>query len=212
MRSMGRRYVLALGLVFIAALWGAEVKAATNQATDGGGGGVALTGSGAVTVNSTALQLVKQVWTGGTTTGSCLASTPADAACNGGATTITVAAGTPLKFVIFVKNPTLFALNDVRIADVLDTSATGFTYTATSMKHDLAQADTATSAQIYTSVDTAGVAETDGVEATGVNYASIVAGAGTSNITIGAVAGQVNAALSVPANKTFALEFQATKK
>jgi hypothetical protein len=205
MRSMGRSYGLALGLVFIAALWGAEVKAAVNQATDPGGGGVALTGSGAVTINSTALQLVKQVWT---PAGSCLASTPTDSTCNGGATTITVAAGTPLKFVIFVKNPTLFALTDVRIQDVLDVSATGFTYTAASMKHDLAQADTATSAQIYTSVDTTGVADTDAVDATAGNYASYVAG----NITIGAVAAQVNAALSVPANKTFALEFQAVKK
>jgi hypothetical protein len=206
MRSVGRRYVVALGLVLVAVLWGAEVKAATNQATDPGGGGVSLTASGAVTVNSTALQLVKQVWSAAT--GSCLASTPTDAACNGGATTITVAAGTPLKFVIFVKNPTLFPLSDVRIQDALDVSGTGFTYTTASLKHDLAQADTATSAQIFTSVDTTGTADTDAVDAGAGQYTSFVAG----NITIGAVAGQVNASLIVPANKTFALEFQAVKK
>jgi hypothetical protein len=206
MRSMGRRYGLALGLVFIAALWGAEVKAATNQATDPGGGGVALTGSGAVTVSSTALQLVKQIWSSpsGTATGSCLASQPTDSTCNGGATTIQVAAGTPLKFVIFVKNPTLFALNDVRIQDALDISGTGFTYSTGSLKHDLTQADTATSAQIYNSVETSGVVDTDAADTGGANYASYVA----PNITVGAT---VNQSLSVPANKTFALEFLAKK-
>jgi len=210
MRSMGRSYGLALGLVFIAALWGAEVKAAVNVATDPGGGGVSLASSGTVTVNSAALQLVKQVWTApsGTATGSCLASTPTDASCNGGATTIIVAAGTPLKFVIFVKNTTAFALNDVRIQDPLDISATGFTYSTGSLRHDLNAADTATSAQIYTSIENTGVGETDAVDTTGVNFASYV----TGNITVGQVVGQVNAALSVPANKTFALEFLATKK
>ena len=181
--------------------------AATNQATDPGGGGISLTGSGPVTVNSSALQLVKQVWS---TAGACLASSPTDTTCNGGATTTTVAAGTQLKFVIFVKNTTVFALSDVRFQDVLDTSGTGFTYVASSMKHDATLADTATSAQIYPAVD-GGTSETDVVDIGAGHYASIT-GTPFGNLTVGAVAGQVNATLSVAANKTFALEFQVIKK
>jgi hypothetical protein len=205
MQNTIRRNVLILGLVIALAVSGTTVMAATNQATDPGGGGVTLTASGAVTVNSTALQLVKQVWT---TAGACLASSPADATCNGGATTVTVAVNTQLKFVIFVKNATIVALTDVRFEDVLDISATGFTYVAGSLKYDANQLDTATSAQIYTAVD-AGTAETDAVDTTAGRYASIT---GNSNITVGAVTGQVNATLNVGANRTFALEFQAIKK
>ncbi|NTV53908.1 MAG: hypothetical protein HGA73_00435 [Syntrophaceae bacterium] len=204
MSTTGKLYVMALGLAFILSAWGTAVMAATNQATDPGGGGVALTASGAVTVNSTALQLVKQVWT---TAGACLASSPADATCNGSATTVTVPVNTQLKFVIFVKNATNLALNDVRFQDLLDVSATGFTYVAGSLKYDGNQLDTATLAQIYAAVD-AGTVETDAVDAGAGRYASITGG---SNLTVGAVVGQVNAALSVAANRTFALEFQARK-
>jgi hypothetical protein len=202
--SRNRVYGLALCLTLIVLAWGSAVMAATNQATDPGGGGVALTASGAVTVNSTALQLVKQVWT---TAGACLASSPADAACNGSATTVTVPVNTQLKFVIFVKNATNLALSDVRFQDVLDVTATGFTYVAGTLKYDGNQLDTATSAQIYTAVD-GGTLETDAVDTAAGRYASIVGG---SNLTVGAVAGQANAALTVNANRTFALEFQARK-
>jgi uncharacterized repeat protein (TIGR01451 family) len=198
------KVVIVTGMVFMACAWVSPAFSATNQATDPGGGGVALTASGAVTVNSTALQLVKQVWT---TAGACLASSPADAACNGSATTVTVAAGTQLKFVIFVRNATTLALSDVRFQDTLDITPTGFTYVAGTLKYDGNQLDTATLAQIYAAVD-AGTVETDAVDAGAGNYASITGG---SNITAGAVVGQVNATLSVAANRTFALEFQARK-
>lgn len=190
--------ILAAFLVGVTPAW-----AATNQATDPGGGSITLTASGTVTVNSSALQLVKQVWSTG---GACLASSPADATCNGSATTVTVAAGTPLKFVIFVKNSTAFALTDVRFQDVLDTSGTGFTYVGSSMKYDVTLADTATSAQIYTALQASVLTQTDAVGAPD-DYASIVGG----NLTVGAVVGQVNVVLPVAANKTFAFQFQTTK-
>jgi uncharacterized repeat protein (TIGR01451 family) len=205
MRINAKQYVMALGLVFILSAWGTAAIAATNTATDPGGGGVALAASGNVTVNSAALQLVKQVWT---TAGVCLASAPADASCNSSAVTATVAAGTQLKFVIFVKNATDVQLSDVRFQDALDTSATGFTYVANSLKYDATQLDTATSAQIYTAVDTAGTLETDAVDATAGRYASISG----SNIAVGAIPAQLNASLNVNARRTFALEFQATKQ
>jgi len=204
MNTILKSTIISMALIVGAFVWVGPAFPATNQATDPGGGGVSLTASGLVTVNSSALQLVKQVWT---TAGACLASMPADATCNSSATTVTVAAGTQLKFVIFVKNNTVLALSDVRFQDALDISGTGFTYVASSLKYDATQADTATSAQIYTAV-TAGTPETDAVDTGAGNYASYSAG----NITVGAVATQINATLSVAANKTFALEFQATKK
>jgi uncharacterized repeat protein (TIGR01451 family) len=206
MKNRVKRYVIILGLMAIFSAGGTVAMAATNQATDPGGGGVALTASGNVTINSAALQLIKQVWT---TAGACLASSPADASCNSSATSVTVATNTQLKFVIFVKNATDVSLSDVRFQDVLDTTATGFTYVANSLKYDESQLDTATSAQIFTAVDTAGTAETDAVDVTAGHYASI---AGGNNITVGAVVGQVNASLNVNARRTFTLEFQATKK
>jgi len=108
------------------------VHAAVNQVTDPGGGGVSLTNSGNVTVNSATLQLVKQVWDSAGS--NCLASIPADATCNSSATSITVPTGTALKFLIYVKNTTDVSLSDVRVQDLLDDSATGFTYTASSIK------------------------------------------------------------------------------
>ena len=123
--------VLATTLMMLV-LGTVDVYAAVNQATDPGGGGVGLTSSGSVTVNSATLQLVKQVWDSAGS--NCLASIPADATCNSSATSITVPAGTALKFLIYVKNTTDVSLSDVRVQDLLDDSATGFTYTASSIK------------------------------------------------------------------------------
>jgi hypothetical protein len=211
MKMIGRSQGIALGAALIVSLWGSMVMAAVNQATDPGGGGVTLTASGNVTVNSSALQLVKQVWT---TAGACLASMPADAACNGSATLIVVPSNTQLKFVIFVKNSTGLALTDVRFQDLLDiTAVTGFTYVAGTLRHDVNNAavpDTATSAQIYAAVD-AGTADTDAVDTGGTNYSSVTSAGNTATITVGAVTGQVNQTVTINANRVFALEFQARK-
>jgi hypothetical protein len=189
----------------------APAWAATNQATDPGGGGVSLTSSGLVTVNSSgsALQLVKQVYD---SSGNCLASMPADATCNSSATSVTVPTGIGLKFLIFVKNTTDVALTDVRFEDILDTTTTGFTYTASSIKRtandSTAPADTATAAQIYTAANT-GTPQTDALDPL-VDYASYTSGTGT--LTIGAVTGQVNMSLGFPAHKSFGIIFSVTKK
>jgi len=188
-------------------LTGTAAWAATNTATDPGGGGVLLTASGAVTVNSSSLQLIKQVYDA---SGNCLASQPADATCNSSATSVTVPAGSSLKFLIFVKNTSDVALSDVRFQDILDTSATGFTYAAGTIKRTAndgtAPADTATTAQIYTAANT-GTAQTDAVGAPD-DYASYNAG----TLTVGAVTGQANLSLAFQAHKSFAVIFNATKK
>lgn len=190
----------------------AVALAATNQATDPGGGGVGLTNSGNVTINSAALQIVKQVYD---SANNCLASIPADATCNGSATSVTVPANTTLRFLIYVKNTTDVALSDVRMQDLLDDTATGFSYVANSIRRapndGTAPADTATNATILAATATV---QTDAVGAPD-DFVSITdsnAGNGLDKLTVGAVVGQVNTSLSFQARKTFAVLFQATKK
>jgi len=208
MKTNIRHAVVALATtVFMTA--GATAWGATNQATDPGGGGITLAASGLVTVNATGspLQLVKQVYDA---SGNCLASQPADATCNSSATSVTVPAGFSLKFLIFVKNATDVALTDVRFQDVIDTTATGFTYIAGSIKRTAndatAPADTATAAQLYTAANT-GTVQTDALGAPD-DLASIVG----STLTVGAVAAQANLSLGFPAHKSFGIIFNVTKK
>src|SRR2546422_1986200 len=173
------------------------VYAAVNQATDPGGGGVSLTNSGNVTVNSSTLQLMKQVWDSAGS--NCLASIPADATCNSSASSITVPAGTTLKFLIYVKNTSDVSLSDVRFQDLLDDSATGFTYTASSIKRapndGTAPADTATNATILAAATTALTDAVGGPD----DFASITdsnANVKLDKLTVGAVTGQANLSLS----------------
>ncbi len=194
-----------------ALMFGAQAHSATNQATDPGGGSVSLTGSGNVTVSTTALQLTKQVWVGGT----CYASQPAQAACNSSATTVTVPVNTTVKFMIYVQNASDVALTDVRFQDILDDSATGFTYQTGTIKSDASQSGSETAANIYTAV-IAGSVESDAVDTGGTDYVSItdanVEGGGKlEKLTVGAVATQTNDTLSIAKNKTFAIIFDAIK-
>src|SRR6266702_3312453 len=75
-----------------------------------------------------ALALVKQVWDSAGVT--CLASVPADSTCNSSATSVTVATGAAVKVMIYIKNTGTSSVSDVRFQDLLDDSATGFTYIA----------------------------------------------------------------------------------
>ena len=206
-----RKAILATALMLLVSGLVA-VYAAVNQATDPGGGGVSLTNSGNVTVNSSTLQLMKQVWDSAGS--NCLASIPADATCNSSATSITVPAGTTLKFLVYVKNTSDVSLSDVRFQDLLDDSATGFTYTASSIKRTpndgTAPADTATNATILAAATTA---QTDAVGAPD-DFASITdsnANAKLDKLTMGAATGQANQSVSFLAHKTFAILFTVTK-
>lgn len=204
--SQAWKPIIGAAVALVAAI-GTMADAATNTATNATGGGVTLTDSGAVTVTSSTLQLVKQVYDNA---GTCLASSPSDGSCNGGATSVVVSAGSTLKFLIYVKNTSDVALSDVRFTDALDTSATGFTYTAGSMKRTAvdgtAPADTATSAQIYAAAN-AGTAQTDALGAPD-DYGSYVG----STVAVGAVTGQASQSLGFPAHKSFGIIFTVTKK
>lgn len=210
MKNMLKKFWMAAGAgVCIAVCAAGPALAATNTATNAGSVGVTLTDSGSVTVTATALQLVKQVYSAA---GACLASSPADANCNASATSVTVASGTPLKFVIFVRNTSDVALTDVRIQDMLDDTAGaagGFTYSTGTIRVDSSQTDVATIANIYTAVD-AGTLQTDAVGAPD-DSASIDTTVSPDRLTVGAVVGQANNAVSVAAHTTYAVQFQATK-
>jgi hypothetical protein len=212
MKKLRKSVSVTLMFLFSMIFVPVAAMAATNQATDPGGGGVGLTNSGNVTINSSALQLVKQVYDA---SNNCLASIPADATCNSSATSVTVPANTTLKFLIYVKNPTDVALSDVRFQDLLDDTATGFSYVTNSIlrtpNDGTAPADTAGNAAILAATVTAQTDALGGPD----DFASITdsnAGNGLDKLTVGAVAGQANSSLSFQAHKTFAVLFQATKK
>ena len=155
---------------------------------------------------------MKQVWDSAGS--NCLASIPADATCNSSATSITVPAGTSLKFLIYVKNTSDVSLSDVRVQDLLDDSATGFTYTAGSIRRTpndgTAPADTAANATILAAATTV---QTDAVGGPD-DFASITdsnANARLDKLTVSAVTGQANQSLSFLAHKTFAILFTVAK-
>ncbi len=191
----------SLILIMPALLWGLQAEAAsvaTNAADNVAGGSITLTNSGDVTVTSIdALKLEKQVWVGGT----CYASSSSHADCTSNAT-VTVPVNTAVKFVIYVQNASDLAFNDVRFQDVLDTTASGFTYTAESIKSDSSQNGSATPLQIYTAV-IAGTGEDD--TAVGAGLASVSG----STIQVGDPA---NDPVTLNGNKTFAIVFDAVKK
>ena len=194
-------FMIVMGPTFVYA------SVATNSAANVAGGSNTLTASGNVTVTSNALQLVKQVWTTG---GACLASSPTDAACNGGVTSTTVPTGTTVKFLIFVKNTSDIAITDTRFSDALDVSGTGFTYVAASIRRtQVASPPTvvATAATVFGDANGGtGIAQTDAL--TNADFAAFV----SPNMTVGGdnTAGQ-NATLAVAAHTSFGVIFQVTK-
>lgn len=150
-------------------------------------------------------KLIKQTYD---MSGTCLASSPSDATCNGGATTINVPAGMALKFMIIVNNKSASAITDVRFQDLLDTTAgTGFTWQS-GMKYDASLSTGATLTAIYNAVS-AGTTQTDGL---GDDYASYTAGnPGTLLVGGPGGGGSNNNTLSIAAGKIFVLQFLARK-
>lgn len=201
--------------MFLGLMGKASGVAINNSATDSSSS-VSLS-TGTVSVDSASLAIVKQVWT--SNYGTCLASSDSDATC-GSVTTTTVATGTQVVFMIFVRNTTGISVSDVRIQDLLAVGAGEYSYVTSSLYYSTTPpADTATSAQIMTATKPAGsggagTAESDAIDTGAGNYASRAASqptAATDRITVGAVAAQPNATLSIAANKTFAVLFKATK-
>jgi CSLREA domain-containing protein len=160
------------------------------------------------------LALVKQVWQAG-------GSTPL-AKSNGAPSSTTVPSGETVVFLIYVKNPNLSAVSDIRFSDLLDVSASGFDYVVGSLvRDDGSLSDAATDLAIFNATAPGtGVALTDAADGD-VGSACTIAtglcpGAAADRVTAGNTTGltpaQANGTLSIPANKTFAVRFRAVKK
>lgn len=191
---------VAIGLFMILIGPGA-VYAAVNSSNNVAGGSHALGGSGNVTVTAAALGLVKQVWVGGSCMASSNTSGGADS-CNGNVSSVTVPAGTTVQFLIYVRNTSDVALTDIRFNDVLDTTGTGFTYVAASIKR------TTLAAGAPTDVETAANIRTNAANAmsdtAGNDEASHVGGTINTGLATDAI-------VAVNAHKTYGIMFNATK-
>jgi hypothetical protein len=182
--------------------------AATNRAQNVAGG-ISLTDSTDVTVNSTALALVKAVYSNTT----CLVSTDNDAACGGATDTVSVPAGTTLRFVIYVANTTGLQASDVRFQDAItDAGGDYFEFqpnaygAGTGIRTATLASGTPTKADIITALN-GGTPLTNIVS--GADSAGIDTTVSPDLLTVGQAG---NAAVNIPATNTFAIEFTVIKR
>jgi uncharacterized repeat protein (TIGR01451 family) len=169
----GLAAVLALLLAPAAAM------AADNTATgDINGVSAALNPSNTFTINPSTLSLVKAAFL---SDGTQLASG------------VTVPAGTTVRFLIYVDNPTGVPVSDLSMEDVL---VAGFQYTAGTLRTDASQASGATDAAIYAAAAAASPV-TDAVDgdAASITGATVSAGSTAGNSQIDLLAGTVRALL-----------------
>jgi hypothetical protein len=173
--------------------------AADNTATgDIAGAGAALTDSNTVSLTATAaaLALYKRAFLAD---GTALTSGT------------TIPKGTLVKFMIYVDNYTAVPVVNMNVGDVLDVTATGFTYSAGSIKVDNTVANCAAGDGTCTALEEAAIfaaiddnaALDDGLDATD------VAGFNTTD-TISAGAGTGNLQLDVAASRVWAILFSVT--
>lgn len=176
-RGRARSGVLA-GLAFALAS-GSAAHAVDNTATgDIAGVTTALNPSNTITINSSTLSLVKAAFL---TDGTQLVSNA------------TVPAGTVVRFLIYVDNPTTVAVTDVSIEDAL---AAGFAYVPGTIRTDASQASGATDAAIYGAVSGAPVL-TDAADAdlAGISGTTVSMGTTGGNSQLDLAAGSVRAIL-----------------
>lgn len=165
--------------------------AATNVATDPGGGSVTLAASAAVTVNSTQLALVKQARD--------LAGSVIPSGAN-------VTPGQTIYFVLYVDNTTSYTANSIRITDLLNESE--FSYVTNSIETAVV-ASGSNDAAIWAGAWTALTDAVGGPD----DIASITDTGGPATadrLTVGDVPAQANQGLSVSGNTLRAIRFRVT--
>lgn len=179
-----RRTRSGLSAVFLGAILAPAVALAADNTATGDINGVssALNASNTFTINSSTLSLVKTAFL---TDGTQLASG------------VTVPAGTVVRFLIWVDNPTAVAVANVSAEDSL---AAGFAYVAGTLRTDASQASGAAAPAIYAAA-AASAPLTDAVDGD-------LAGISGTTISIGATGG--NAQLDLAAGTVRALLFDVT--
>lgn len=190
LRSVTARLV-TISIVLSMLVLPRESPAAVNTATDPGGGSVTLASSGPVTVNAVTLALVKQARDLGGTV------------LPGGTN---VSSGQVIYFVLYVDNTTPVSALNLRLTDLLNEAQ--FTYVPNSLETTTVPTgsnDAAIWGGVWASL-------TDGVGGPD-DIASITdtgGPAGLDRVTIGAVPGQANQNLDIPASMLRAVRFQVT--
>lgn len=180
-----------MGMLLISAAGVSTVSAATNQATDPGGGGVTLTSSAIVTINSVQLALVKQTRD--------LAGTVIPNGAN-------VTAAQTIYFVLYVDNTTAISADVIRLNDVLNEAE--FTYVTNSLETTVVASgsnDAAIWAGTWSALSDA-VGGPDDIA----SITDSAAPVGLDRITVGDQPGQVNQVLNIPGNSLRAIRFRVT--
>ena len=108
----------------------------------------------------------------------------------------TLPRGTEVQFVIYIDNTTAFAVTDVSIRDVLDST---FAYQAGSMMVDNTAANASTPTQIYNAVS-AGTAMLDPIGADVASAVGVTIDVGNENVA--------NGPLTIAANRVWAILFR----
>lgn len=187
----------SLALLAAALAWSPElVRAATNSVQAGvcgvnndtltGGDG---TGSAQITVNPVGLALVKQARD---LTGTVLS--------NGA----TVTQGNVIYFLLYVSNPTPYPAGDIRISDLLN--ETDFSYLPGSLETTVVPS-AATNAQIWNGAWTP-LSDDLGAPDDIASITDSGGPPGRDKLTVGAVAGQANRSLNIPAASLQAVRFR----
>ncbi|UCF31630.1 MAG: hypothetical protein JSV26_04240 [bacterium] len=184
-----------VGLLLIAAAAPSAV-AATNAATGGIGGidngtlhGGDGTGPAQITLNVTGLALVKQA---------------RDVAGNLLPENANVVSGQEIYFVLFVDNPSPYSADDLRITDQLN--ETEFTYLAGSLELTVVPAGSGDGA-IWSGTWNS-LSDTQGGPDDGASILDTGGPVDRDRLTVGAVPGQTNQAVDIPADSLLAVRFR----
>lgn len=170
-----------------------ELKAATNEATDPGGGNLTLLPSGPVTINSIQLALVKQardlngiVLTDGSN----------------------VSPGQEIYFVLYVDNPTSVSADNIQFTDLINESQ--FTYIPSSLESSVAPSGS-TDASIWTGSWTSITDDPGAPDDTG-SVTDTGGAADRDRVSVGAVSGQANQVLNINSGTLRAYRFRVKVK
>lgn len=174
--------LMIMAVMSIAIILCGPAMAADNVGTgDIGGDGSSLNDSNTFSLFSTTMSLNKMAFLAN---GTQLAS---------GAT---LPRGTEVRFVIYIDNPTTFAINDVSVQDILDPT---FAYQSGSLKVDNTLSSGATQAVIYSTVNAVAGTVSDAIDAD-------VASAAGVTVTAGNTGG--NGQVDVAADSVWAILFR----
>ena len=180
--------------------------AVVNTATNVTGGSINLSNGSVTLNNASGLSLIKAVFD---STGTCVASSDSDLLC-GSVSTVTVPTGANVTFLVYVKNGSGLNMADIRFKDILDETASGFTYVGTLQRTATGGGAPASSSDVNALFAAASTTVTAAIDGDVGSARDLVnTGDGIETIEFGQ---PNNPVLVLNASKAFAIRFVATKK